>query len=117
MKRPSSGTGRVESTEAIRAALAGKTQRELCDMIVSLRCLEPLFTAPQIAAREGMNVRDVRKAMRSGEMVHPVWGPGYICRGTNSKKVTASQVNAWRQSFFVSVSPAPNSRRYSCCSS
>jgi hypothetical protein len=50
-----------------------------------------------------MNVRDVRKAMTAGKMVHPLLGAGYFCRSENSKKVAASAVNSWRRLFFVPV--------------
>jgi hypothetical protein len=86
----------------LMAELEGKSRIELCEIIVSLLSLEPLFTAQQIALRSGMNVRDVRKAINAGKI-----GGGFFCRGPNSKKVAASAVNAWRQSFFVSVPGEP----------
>lgn len=91
------------SPEQIMAALKHTPPQELREIIVSMATLEPEFSATQIAARVKMNVRDVRRAMRAGEMPHPIFGAGYFCRGTNSKKVAASQVNAWRRSFFVQV--------------
>jgi len=89
--------------ENIIAELEGKSRDELYDeIIVSLRTVEPLFSAQQVALRSKMNVRDVRKAINEGKL-----GGGFFCWGPNSKKVSASGVNAWRQSFFVSVSPPP----------
>lgn len=107
MKKSTNGALQVHSPENIAGEMQGKSPAELCELIVSLLYLEPLFSAAQIAKREGMNVRDVRRAMRSGAMPHPILGPGYFCRGVNSKKVGASAVNAWRRQFFVSVSPRP----------
>jgi hypothetical protein len=92
-----------KSTIEIAEALKDTPASELREMIVSMAALEPLFTAPQIAAREGVKVRDVRKAMNAGEFVHPLLGPGFFCRGPNSKKVAASAVNRWRAGFFKKV--------------
>lgn len=92
-----------QSPEDIADTLKDTPASELREIIVSMVTLEPLFSAAQIAKREGMNVRDVRKAITSGAMVHPVLGAGYFSRGDNSKKVAASAVNAWRRRFFVAV--------------
>lgn len=92
-----------QSPEQIVAALKDTPPNELREIIVSMATLEPQFSAPQVAARLGMSRRDVTRAMKAGEMVHPVFGPGYFCRGTNSKKVAASQVNAYARQFFVKV--------------
>ena len=106
MKKPAHANGIMafESPERILAKLEGKPPRELCEIIVSLLSLEPLFTAQQIAHRSKMNVRDVRAAIKAGKMPHPLLGPGYFCFAENSKKVAASAVNTWLRSFFVSVS-------------
>lgn len=95
--------------------LAGKTRQqiatafrehghdELIDVIFSLTAVQELFTAPEIAKRSRINVRDVRKDMKKGKFVDPIFGAGFFLRGGNSKKVTAGAVQAWRRSFFVPV--------------
>jgi hypothetical protein len=106
MKKRSQQNGHSEAggaaplPENIIAELEGKSRVELYEIIVSLRTVEPLFSAQQVALRSKMNVRDVRKAINEGKL-----GGGFFCWGANSKKVSASAVNAWRQSFFVSVRP------------
>lgn len=92
-----------QSPEQIVEGLKDTPRSELIEIIVSALTLEPLFSAAQVAKREGMNVRDVREEMKAGKMVHPLLGPGYFCRSPNSKKVAASAVNAWRRRFFVKV--------------
>lgn len=89
--------------DEIAKALKDTPRRELVEIIVSMTALEPLVTAAQIAAREGVNPRVVRAEMKAGKMPHPLWGPGYVCHGSNSKKVPVSAANAWRRSFFVPV--------------
>lgn len=96
----------MRSPEEIVAALEETPRDELLQIIHSMWALEPLFSAKEIAARSGIPVRDVRRAINAGEI-----GGGFFCRGANSKKVPASAANAWRQRFFVKVEGNGGSRK------
>jgi hypothetical protein len=63
-----------------------------------------LVSAREIAEASKMSRRDVLADMKTGKFVDPIFGAGFFCRASNSLRVSASAANAWRKSFFVSVS-------------
>lgn len=92
-----------KTRQQIAGALRDLNHEELVDVVFSLAAVQELFTAPEIAKRSHVGVRDVRKDMRAGKFVDPVFGAGYFARGGNSKKVTTGAVQHWRRSFFVTI--------------
>jgi hypothetical protein len=92
-----------KTRQQIDAALTRHGREELINVIFSLVTVQELLTAPEIARRSRVNVRDVRKDMKNGKFVDPIFGAGFYVRGGNSKKVTTGAVQGWRRSFFMPV--------------
>jgi len=81
-------------------ALADKTRAQLVDLIYRLVSVEQLLTAREIAEASGMARRDVLRDMKAGRFIDPIFGRGFFVLARNSFKVSASAVNAWRESRF-----------------
>jgi hypothetical protein len=92
-----------KTRQQIADQLRDRGHEDLVDVIFSMAAVQELFTAPEIAKRSRINVRDVRKDMKAGKFVDPIFGAGFFVRGGNSKKVTAGAVQYWRRTFFVPV--------------
>jgi hypothetical protein len=90
--------------EQFAAAHRDDDRDELVRGWFSAISLEPLFTAGDIAQLTKMNKRDVLRDMKAGRFHDPHFGPGFYSKAENSKKVSASAVNAWRKSIYVPVS-------------
>ena len=89
-----------KSPEEIEKALIGKSRKELIAIICSLATVEQHFKAAEIAARSAMKKRTVLADIHAGK-----FGGEYYKRADNQITVSASGVNAWRQSFRVVVPP------------
>jgi len=92
-----------KSPEEIDEALADRSQRELIAVIVSLVNVEQHFTPAEIASRSGMTKRTVLADIHAGR-----FNGEYYKRAGNQITVSASGVNAWRESFRVVVKPSEN---------
>jgi hypothetical protein len=91
-----------KTREEVGQRLAGKSKREMVDIIFSLVTVEQLFKPAEIAARSCINKRAVLKDIRDGKF------GDYFCRAENSIAVPASGVNKWRRSFLVPVDATQN---------
>jgi hypothetical protein len=85
-----------KTREQIDRALRDKTRTELIDMIHSLATVEQHFKPAEIASRSGMKKRTVLADIHAGK-----FGGEYYNRAENQITVSASGVNAWRESFRV----------------
>ena len=89
-----------KSPEEIEKALIGKSRRELIAIICGLATVEQHFKAGEIAARSAMKKRSVLADIHAGK-----FGGEYYKRAENQITVSASGVNAWRESFRVVARP------------
>ena len=94
-----------KTREEIEKQLAGKSRRELIDLIYSLVTVEQLLKPAEIAARSCLNKRAVLRDIRDGKF------GDYFCRAENSIAVPASGVNEWRNNFRVPASPKREARK------
>jgi hypothetical protein len=92
-----------KTREELAAALEDKSRAELLELIFSLVNFERLLSAGEVARASRVSVRDVLADMKAGKFVDPVFGAGFFCRGSNSRRVSMSAANAWRARFFVRV--------------
>src|SRR6266536_918402 len=90
-----------KSHPEIERALMGKTRAELIDLIFSLATVEQHFKPAEIATRSAMKKRTVLADIHAGK-----FGGEYYKRADNQITVSASGVNAWRESFRVVVNPS-----------
>ena len=86
--------------EEIEKALIGKSRKELIAVICSLATVEQHYKPSEIAARSAMKKRTVLADVHAGK-----FGGEYYKRAENQITVSASGVNAWRESFRVVVPP------------
>jgi DNA-binding transcriptional ArsR family regulator len=89
-----------KNREEIGRALARKTRAELIDIIFSLSTIEQHLKPAEIARRSGMTKRTVLADVHKGR-----FGGEYYKRAGNQITVSASGINAWRDSFRVIVKP------------
>jgi hypothetical protein len=87
-----------KSREQIEEALIGKSRSQLIDIIVSQSTLEQHFTAAQIASSSSMTKRTILADIHAGR-----FNGEYYKRSGNQITVSATGVNAWRNSFRVEV--------------
>lgn len=89
-----------KSSEEIEKALIGKSRKELIDIICRLATVEQHYKPAEIATRSAMKKRTVLADIHEGK-----FGGEYYKRAENQITVSASGVNAWRESFRVIVEP------------
>jgi hypothetical protein len=89
-----------KTPEEIEKALIGKSRKELIGIICRLATVEQHYKPAEIAARSAMKKRTVLADIHAGK-----FGGEYYKRAENQITVSASGVNAWRQSFRVVVVP------------
>lgn len=93
------------------AALKPKSRAELLELIYRLTTFEHCLTPGEIAEAFKCRKRDVVAAMKSGQFIDPVFGPGFFTRGQTSMRVTTSAANQWRRDYFVPVEPIPAEKK------
>ena len=89
-----------KSPEEIEKALIGKSRKELIDIICRLATVEQHYKPAEIAACSAMKKRTVLADIHAGKFAGE-----YYKRSDNQITVSASAVNAWRESFRIVVPP------------
>jgi hypothetical protein len=98
-----------KSREEIQKALIGKSRKELIDIICCLVTVEQHYKPAEVAARSGMKKRTVLADIHAGK-----FGGEYYKRAENQITVSASGVNAWRESFRVVVPSMEGDSQQAC---
>jgi hypothetical protein len=97
----------AKTREDFTAALADTPRSELVELLFRATTLEPLLTAREIAEASHVDKADVIAAMKAGQFVDPVLGPGFFCRHDklSRMRVTVAAAVAWRRRWFMRAEP------------